>query len=48
MASCTMVSSRWVAGLSIGMRAFSAIATMISATSANPSDTLSPASPESM
>ena len=42
IASCTMVSSRCVAGLSTGMRAFSAIATMISATSARPSDTRRP------
>ena len=41
-----MVSSRCVAGLSIGMRAFSAIATMIRAISARPSETLRPASPE--
>ena len=34
-----MVSSRWVAGLSTGMRAFSASATMMSATSASPSET---------
>jgi hypothetical protein len=43
-----MVSSRWVAGLSTGTRAFSAIETMISATSARPSETLRPASGESM
>ena len=39
MASCTIVSSRCVAGLSTGMRAFSASATMMSATSASPSET---------
>src|SRR5437868_2852926 len=39
MASCTMVSSRWVAGLSMGMRAFSASATIMSAMSASPSET---------
>ena len=44
IASCTMVSSRCVAGLSTGMRAFSAIATMISATSASPSETRRPTS----
>ena len=43
-----MVSSRCVAGLSTGTRAFSAIDTMISATSASPSETLSPASGDSM
>src|SRR6516165_184302 len=42
MASCTMVNSRWVAGLSTGMRAFSAIATMIKASSASPSETPQP------
>ena len=34
IASCTMVSSRWVAGLSTGMRPFSASATMTRAISA--------------
>ncbi len=43
-----MVSSRCVAGLSTGMRAFSAIATMISAISASPSDTRRPTSGEAM
>ena len=42
MASCTMVSSRCVAGLSTGMRAFSAIATMIKAIKPSPSDTRKP------
>ena len=44
MASCTMVSSRCVAGLSIGMRPFSAIATMMSAMRASPSETRRPTS----
>src|SRR4029078_9068621 len=44
MASCTMVNSRCVAGLSTGIRAFSAMATMINANSASPSDTLRPTS----
>ena len=44
MASWTMVSSRWVVGLSIGMRPFSARATMIRATSARPSETRIPGS----
>ena len=35
MASWIMVSSRWVAGLSTGMRAFSASSTMVNATAAN-------------
>ena len=43
-----MVSSRCVAGLSTGTRAFSAIATMMSAMSARPSETLRPAAGESM
>ncbi len=42
MASCTMVSSRWVAGLSIGMRPFSAMATNTKANSASASDTRRP------
>src|SRR5258706_3528147 len=42
IASCTMVSSRCVAGLSTGMRAFSASATMTSATSASASETRRP------
>src|SRR5438874_308937 len=37
-----MVSSRCVAGLSTGIRAFSAIATMMRAMSASPSDTRKP------
>ena len=37
-----MVSSRWVAGLSTGMRAFSAIATITSAIIAMPSETRRP------
>ena len=41
-----MVSSRWVAGLSTGMRAFSAMATMTSAITAIPSETRKPTSPE--
>ncbi len=45
IASCTIVSSRCVAGLSTGMRAFSAIATITSATSAIASDTRSPTPP---
>ena len=48
MASCTMVSSRWVAGLSTGMRAFSAIATMTSAISTRPSETRRPTSGDAM
>ena len=48
IASCTMVSSRCVAGLSTGMRAFSAIATIISENSARPSDTRNPTSGEIM
>ena len=43
-----MVSSRCVAGLSTGMRAFSAIATMISAISARPSETRSPTAADAM
>ena len=43
-----MVSSRCVAGLSTGMRAFSAIATMISAISARPSETRRPTCGDSM
>ena len=43
IASWTMVSSRCVAGLSTGMRAFSAIATMMSATRASASEMLRPA-----
>src|SRR5262249_60359275 len=42
MASCTMVNARWVAGLSTGMRAFSAIATMIKASSASPARPAAP------
>ena len=42
MASCTMVSSRCVAGLSTGIRAFSAMATITKPTSAMASDTRSP------
>ena len=42
MASCTMVSSRCVAGLSTGTRAFSAIATMTMATRPRPSETRKP------
>ena len=42
MASCTMVNSRCVAGLSIGIRPFSAIAIIISETSAIASDTRKP------
>jgi hypothetical protein len=48
IASWTMVSSRWVAGLSTGMRAFSAMATMTSAISARPSETRRPTSGEPM
>jgi hypothetical protein len=48
IASCTMVNSRWVAGLSTGMRAFSAIATMTSASRASASDTRRPTSAVSM
>ena len=48
MASCTMVSSRCVAGLSTGMRPFSAIATIMSANSASASDTRSPTAGELM
>src|ERR1700674_5030439 len=42
IASCTMVSSRCVAGLSTGIRPFSASATMTSATIAIPSETRNP------
>ena len=45
IASCTMVSSRCVAGLSTGMRAFSATATASKATAAKPSDTRNPSAP---
>ena len=48
MASWTIVSSRCVAGLSTGMRAFSAIETMTSATNASASETLTPACGPSM
>ena len=48
IASCTMVSSRCVAGLSTGMRAFSAIATIRNATSASASDTRRPTWRDSM
>ena len=48
IASCTMVSSRCVAGLSTGTRPFSAIATIISAISASASETRSPTWPFSM
>ncbi len=48
IASCTMVSSRCVAGLSTGMRPFSATATISSAASAIASDTRSPTCPFSM
>ncbi len=43
-----MVSSRCVAGLSTGMRAFSAIATMMRANSASPSETRKPTSFDAM
>ena len=39
MASCTIVSSRWVAGLSTGMRAFSASATVMRADEREPKET---------
>ena len=48
IASCTMVSSRCVAGLSTGMRAFSASATMMSATSPSASDTRRPTAENAM
>ena len=48
IASCTIVSSRWVAGLSTGTRPFSAIATMTSAINARPSETRRPTWPFSM
>ena len=44
MAPWTIVSPRCVAGLSTGMRAFSAIATMISPTSTSPSEMRKPTS----
>ena len=43
-----MVSSRCVAGLSTGMRAFSAIATMMSAMIAIPSETRKPTAGDAM
>ena len=48
IASCTIVSSRCVAGLSTGMRAFSASATMMSATSPSASDTRRPTAENAM